>query len=271
MLRVKFCRVHVYRLHASRMRWPCFTLAQSITCLAELASVPRFNVLLNKNLLISTGGLWDQPKIIRLLSAAVPAADTMRRTAHSRQNFAVAMTPPPEVAPGKQPLQARSDPAIHYTCFIRLPFLRPENFPDPPPVVWDAVKDKALWKLISKASNSRDLDWEAIAVRFEVDLPFLLQQAAWLYERHFEGMKKQMQKLGVSATSSAAPSPMPPESASASGTAAAVGSVSMQRTASKGKCPNHVLEGDGLIWTRFTIAISCRGAKGSTRRSGRIG
>lgn len=63
---------------------------------------------------------------------------------------------------------------------------------------------------------SQELDWETIATRFHVDLPFLLQQAAWLYERHFEGMRKQMRKLGVSQ----APSPVPSDSASASAVAA---------------------------------------------------
>ncbi|TKA62795.1 hypothetical protein B0A55_09414, partial [Friedmanniomyces simplex] len=100
---------------------------------------------------------------------------------------------------------------------------------DPPPVEWDAIKDKALWKLISKTSNSKDLDWEEIATRFDVGLPFLLQQAAWLYERHFEGMRKQMQKLGVSQ----APTPTLPESGASSGTAGQVGGVAMQRQGSK--------------------------------------
>jgi len=46
------------------------------------------------------------------------------------------------------------------------------------------------------------------SARFEVSLAFLLQQAAWLYERHFAQMKAQMKKLSPSAC----PSPMPPDS-----------------------------------------------------------
>ncbi|KAK5117446.1 hypothetical protein LTR85_008831 [Meristemomyces frigidus] len=151
---------------------------------------------------------------------------------HSRHNSA-AVTPAQEArsskAPSPKPTPAQIKPNVHYTCFIRLPFPR-NGFEDPPPVEWDAAKDRALWKWISKTSNSKDLDWEDIASRFDVALPFLLQQAAWLYERHFEGMRKQMQKLGVSQ----APSPAPPESGSSSGMAGQeAGGLSMQRQGSR--------------------------------------
>ncbi|KEQ74443.1 hypothetical protein M436DRAFT_62834 [Aureobasidium namibiae CBS 147.97] len=106
---------------------------------------------------------------------------------------------------------ASADSSVHYTCFIRLPFAR-GDFVDPPQVDWNSTKDRALWKIISKASNSKELDWEDLSVylsaRFEVSLAFLLQQAAWLYERHFAQMKAQMKKLSPSAC----PSPMPPDS-----------------------------------------------------------
>ncbi|KAF2723596.1 hypothetical protein K431DRAFT_301504 [Polychaeton citri CBS 116435] len=97
-----------------------------------------------------------------------------------------------------------------YTVVVRLPFKR-GDFQDPPPIDWDTGKDKALWKLISRTSNSRDLNWDDIAARFDVDLTFLLQQAAWLYERHFASMKAQMRKVGTApgapagGTGSAAP------------------------------------------------------------------
>jgi len=179
-------------------------------------------------------------------SSSIPSQgiNPIDKASRSRHNSVALAVPPPDVdaTPRKQGSPIPVRPEVHYTCFIRLPFPRPDDFSDPPPVEWDSAKDKALWKLVSKAStNSRDLDWEAIAAKFEVDLPFLLQQAAWLYGRHFEGMKKQMQKLGVSATSSAAPSPIPPALESASGSASASGTVagggagvSMLRTGSKG-------------------------------------
>ncbi|KAF2773850.1 hypothetical protein EJ03DRAFT_70438 [Teratosphaeria nubilosa] len=115
-------------------------------------------------------------------------------------------------------VQGTSKSNVHYTCIIRLPFAR-NGFEDPPMVHWDVNKDKALWKLISKAGNAKDLDWPDMAARFQVDLSFLLQQAAWLYERHFEGMRKQMQRLG---STTQAPSPsLTPETGSGSFSTAA--------------------------------------------------
>lgn len=87
-------------------------------------------------------------------------------------------------------------PRPHYTVFIRLPFPR-DDFRDPPQVQWDASRDQQLWKYISKASQSKALNWEQLSSKFNVPLPFLLQQAAWLYERHFEGVKAQMKGLGA--------------------------------------------------------------------------
>ena len=93
---------------------------------------------------------------------------------------------------------------------------------------WNSTKDRQLWKLLSSASNSKDLDWEAMSERFDVPLSFLLQQAAWLYERHFEGMRAQMKRLGAGA--SAAPSPRPEQQGEGSG----MGSIGMQRKGSNG-------------------------------------
>ncbi|KAL8922838.1 MAG: hypothetical protein Q9208_004963 [Pyrenodesmia sp. 3 TL-2023] len=62
----------------------------------------------------------------------------------------------------------------------------------------------------------------------DVDLPFLLQQAAWLYERQLSQVKAQLRK--VSKPSVTAPSPTP-SSASASGVA---GGHAMARTSSGG-------------------------------------
>jgi len=67
-----------------------------------------------------------------------------------RQSVQGNIAPPP--APAQVQVPAKSN--VHYTCFIRLPFPR-NDFEDPPPVEWDTGKDRALWKLISKASNSK--------------------------------------------------------------------------------------------------------------------
>ncbi|KAH7396046.1 hypothetical protein BKA64DRAFT_675202 [Cadophora sp. MPI-SDFR-AT-0126] len=117
-----------------------------------------------------------------------------------------------------------SDPS--YTVFIRLPFAR-GDFVDPLSVEWDASKDKALWKILSKASKNSDIDWNGLATKFEVTLAFLLQQAAWLYERQLLQVRAQMRKVGVS-KGSAAPSPVPWNNSES------VGGEGMRRTGSGG-------------------------------------
>nr|POE62517.1 autophagy-related protein 29 [Quercus suber] len=146
-------------------------------------------------------------------SSSIPDASSPRRYSahgsggpHRSRHNSMATVPDQmqQKSTGKPPAQPRQ---VRYTAIVRLPFPRPQGFVDPPPVEWDANKDKTLWKLISKANNSQDLDWEGMAERFGVDLAFLLMQAAWLYERHFEGMKMQMLRLGAGAGSGTA-SPM---------------------------------------------------------------
>ncbi|KAI9709383.1 MAG: hypothetical protein M1812_007719 [Candelaria pacifica] len=111
---------------------------------------------------------------------------------------------PPTVATAPATSPAKLD--THYTVFIRLPFPR-EDFVDPPQAEWDASKDRVLWETLSEASKSADLDWTQLASSFEVSLPFLLQQAAWLYERQLSQVRAQMRKVVV--PHSTTPSPVP--------------------------------------------------------------
>ncbi|KAI0174318.1 hypothetical protein BJ166DRAFT_144455 [Pestalotiopsis sp. NC0098] len=100
---------------------------------------------------------------------------------------------------------ASSDPT--YTVFIRLPFPR-GNFVDPPPVNWDPSKDEALWNIVSGVSKT-DIDWNEIAARFEVTVDFLLQQVAFLTERHTSQVRAQLRKAAAAAKGSSASSPAP--------------------------------------------------------------
>ncbi|PLB41626.1 multidomain presynaptic cytomatrix related protein [Aspergillus candidus] len=93
-----------------------------------------------------------------------------------------------------------------FTVLIRLPFPR-GDFVDPPPVDWNAAKDQALWDVLSRPSKGDDIDWKALADRFDVTLQFLLQQAAWLYDRQLSQVRAQMRKVGT--TQSHSPSPVP--------------------------------------------------------------
>ncbi|KAH8690567.1 hypothetical protein BGW36DRAFT_388978 [Talaromyces proteolyticus] len=95
-----------------------------------------------------------------------------------------------------------STPDVQYTVFVRLPFPR-GDFIDPPPANWNAVKDRALWEILSRPARD-DIDWKAIADDFDVTLSFLLQQAAWLYDRQLSQVRAQMRKVGNTQSS---PSP----------------------------------------------------------------
>lgn len=115
--------------------------------------------------------------------------------------------------------------STQFTALIRLPFPR-GSFVDPPQAQWDAEKDRQLWKVISKSSKTSDLNWVELASKFQVPPTFLLQQAAWLYERHFEHVRNQMKK--VSGSNITAP-------ASGGGsTLTPAGGVAMQRAGSGG-------------------------------------
>ncbi|MCJ1362014.1 hypothetical protein MMC16_001116 [Acarospora aff. strigata] len=93
---------------------------------------------------------------------------------------------------------------VHYTVFIRVPVPR-GDFIDPQPVDWNVSKDRALWRYLSKRSKSGEVDCEA--EQYNVTLPFLLQQAAWLYEQQLSQVRAQMRK--VTTPLPTAPSPVP--------------------------------------------------------------
>ena len=96
----------------------------------------------------------------------------------------------------------------HFTVFIRLPFNR-GDFVDPPAVAWSAAKERALWDVISRQAQGKgnEIDWNALATQFQVTQPFILQQAAWLYERQLSQVRAQLRKVGN--RQSATPSPAP--------------------------------------------------------------
>ncbi len=114
----------------------------------------------------------------------------------------------------------------HFTVFIRLPFNRGE-FVDPPPVAWSAAKESALWNIISRQSKGNEIDWRSLSEQFEVSQSFLLQQAAWLYERQLSQVRAQMRRVG--SRQSATPSPVP-----GSVSASMVGGQAMKRAGSGG-------------------------------------
>lgn len=118
-------------------------------------------------------------------------------------------------------------PEHHFTVFIRMPFRR-GTFVDPPPMVWNTTKEHALWDILSRVAKNSDIDWKSLAEQFEVTERFLLQQAAWLYERNLQQVRAHMRRVGMS-RQSATPSPVP-----GSTSASMVGGQAMRRTESGG-------------------------------------
>ncbi|KAI6245543.1 Autophagy-related protein 29 [Erysiphe necator] len=101
-----------------------------------------------------------------------------------------------------------------YIVFIRVPFPR-SDFVDPPFVDWDAAKDKQLWKILSNTSKNSNIDWNKLAMKFDVPLTFLLQQIACLYEQQMQQVKAQIRK--VRETKGLSVSPVVPGAKSDSG------------------------------------------------------
>ncbi|KAF0640112.1 hypothetical protein FPSE5266_05106 [Fusarium pseudograminearum] len=113
-----------------------------------------------------------------------------------------------------------------YTVFVRVPIPR-GDFVDPPPVNWDLAKDEALWKILSGAAK-KQIDWDEIADRFEVSVDFLLQQVAWLTERHASQVRAQVRKA-TAAVRGSGPSPVPSGEPAGSGHQRAHSALSFRR------------------------------------------
>lgn len=79
-----------------------------------------------------------------------------------------------------------------------------------------------------QTSTSQDLTVLYRAEEFDVTLPFLLQQAAWLYERQLSQVREQLRKVNQTTSSRASPAPI-----SASGSTT-VGDHAMRRVGSGG-------------------------------------
>ncbi|MCJ1235704.1 hypothetical protein MMC14_003675 [Varicellaria rhodocarpa] len=118
-------------------------------------------------------------------------------------------------------------PEIRYTVFIKVPIPR-GDFVDPPAVHWDSAKDGALWKVLSSSGKGSEIDWHALADQFDVPLPFLLQQSAWLYEQQLSQVREQLRKVKPSVNLGVSPVP-----SSISGSVS-TGGVAVGRTSSGG-------------------------------------
>lgn len=140
--------------------------------------------------------------------------------------------------------------SVQFTALIRLPFVR-GSFEDPPQAQWCAEKDKQLWKVISKSSKTSDLDWVELATRFQVPPTFLLQQAAWLYERHLDHVRNQMKKVSIS-------NMMPSPSLTGGSTLTVDGGAAMRRAGSAGSTAGRTAS---VLSARLKDSPSLRGGE----------
>ncbi|KAG8534136.1 uncharacterized protein KY384_000980 [Bacidia gigantensis] len=97
-------------------------------------------------------------------------------------------------------------------------------------VTWDAEKDQKLWDVLARSSaKAQDLDWNALAEKFDVTLSFLSQQAAWLYERQLAQVRAQLRKVNKPSSTGTSPTP-----GSTSGSGTVTGGHPMSRGGSAG-------------------------------------
>ncbi|KAI9284299.1 hypothetical protein BC943DRAFT_326079 [Umbelopsis sp. AD052] len=71
---------------------------------------------------------------------------------------------------------------------VRLPFQRPEDFEEPPLIVWTEEMEHRLWQYTSQ----KNTDWNSIARELQVPTQILIRHAAFLYETQLRGIQQQL-------------------------------------------------------------------------------
>ncbi|ORZ18695.1 hypothetical protein BCR42DRAFT_390804 [Absidia repens] len=99
---------------------------------------------------------------------------------------------------------------------IKLPFKRPSDFVEPPPVVWTDDMEQQLWKHM----NQKHTDWNYIAEQFGVPTSYLVRHAAFMYETQLRGIQQQLRlsEAGKPTAISSSPPPAVMTSTSSSNT-----------------------------------------------------
>ncbi|CEI96693.1 hypothetical protein RMCBS344292_10850 [Rhizopus microsporus] len=80
---------------------------------------------------------------------------------------------------------------------IKLPFPRPNDFVEPPSIVWTEEMEHQLWKHMSQKSK----DWNAIAEQLGIPTQYVVRHAAFIYETQLKGIQQQL-RLNVGRTKS---------------------------------------------------------------------
>lgn len=82
--------------------------------------------------------------------------------------------------------------------YVRFPYPR-GGLEDPPIVNWDEDKERELWALLKAPSNK--VEWAALAKKFDAPVVYILQQAAWLYEKELKTLRHRMTQIRTQVTS----------------------------------------------------------------------
>ncbi|KAI7902623.1 uncharacterized protein BX663DRAFT_552032 [Cokeromyces recurvatus] len=83
-----------------------------------------------------------------------------------------------------------------YHVVIRLPFKRPDQFIEPPSIVWTEEMEHKLWQYMSQ----KNTDWNVIAEQLGVPTSFIVRHAAFIYETQLRGIHQQLRQKGASAS-----------------------------------------------------------------------
>ncbi|CAO3632905.1 unnamed protein product [Cunninghamella blakesleeana] len=93
---------------------------------------------------------------------------------------------------------------------IKLPFQRPSNFVEPPPITWTSDMEHQIWKFLTQKRT----DWKYLAEKLDVPVSHLVRHAAFMYETQLREIQQQLRLSEVGKPT--IPSP-PPSNTSNSG------------------------------------------------------
>ncbi|KAI8065533.1 hypothetical protein BC940DRAFT_304344, partial [Gongronella butleri] len=90
---------------------------------------------------------------------------------------------------------------------VRLPFKRPADFVEPPPVVWTDEMEQQLWKFLSQKPS----DWREISEKLGVPPMYLARHAAFKYEKQLRDI---LRLVSIPIAPPSTPTPPPAVSSS---------------------------------------------------------
>ncbi|OZJ02417.1 hypothetical protein BZG36_04760, partial [Bifiguratus adelaidae] len=87
-------------------------------------------------------------------------------------------------------LEDQARPPLHVV--IKLPFPRPKDFVEPPPILWTERLEREFWHLLGE-NKGGSADWSRISRQLGVPTAFLIRHAAFHYENQLRELKAHIQ------------------------------------------------------------------------------